>query len=224
MKVGIITVATGERHNNLCRNFLKSLYTHFDQLIEKKVCVIGDDNSYLDNNEIYHRIVNLPSPLITLLRFNFINQVAEQFKDCDFVFYFDSDMEIISQINISEILPDQTQITVVKHPWAKSDQNGWIVEQNKCSTAAIDNVKEYYQGCFFGASRDVFFSMTQILSENVTQDLRNRYIALWFDESHLNKYVHDKPRKVVEQDYAQPTQCELRTTTKILHKNAFTNH
>lgn len=228
MKVGIITLATGERHNKMCQNFLSSLYKHFDSTVETKVCVIGDDDSYLKRGELYHKIVNLPSPLITLLRFYFMKQVSNLFMDCDVVFYFDSDMEIIADININDILPDSTQITVVKHPWATSDQNGWLLEVgNVYSTAQIDNVPEYYQGCFFGATPSVFFSMVEQLTKNINADLGQRIIAVWFDESHLNKFVHDKPRRVLTLEYATPTtwfrSLEIHPTTKILHKNSYSN-
>ena len=39
--------------------------------------------------------------------------------------------------------------------------------------------------------------MSKNLSDNVDKDLENNIIAVWHDESHLNKYCYDNPPELV---------------------------
>jgi hypothetical protein len=66
-------------------------------------------------------------------------------------------------------------------------------KNNSISTAFIayeNNFKfEYFGGRFYGAKTEKFMNMCKILSDNILQDEKNSYIAVWHDESHLNKFA-----------------------------------
>lgn len=223
IKIGIITISTGDKYIELSKKLLISIDKFFCTNVSKQICVITNKPGEFFNLNT-HQIINLPAPLITLLRFDFFNQVKHIFNDVDYIYYVDSDCEIIQNIELSDIIPDnQDQFVVTRHPWASSSENEWILENNPKSEAYIKNVKDYFQGSFYGSSKDEFFKMSSVLQKQVEVDLKNRIITKWFDESYFNKYMSDKNYKVLSAvEYAQPTKHGILSNTKIHHINVHT--
>ena len=46
---------------------------------------------------------------------------------------------------------------------------------------------------FNGGSTKRFLEMAEVISDRVTNDLDNNIIALWHDESQMNRYLIDNP-------------------------------
>jgi hypothetical protein len=46
----------------------------------------------------------------------------------------------------------------------------------------------YYQGCLWGGKVPDVLEMIEELESRVNEDLKNNVIAVWHDESHMNKY------------------------------------
>lgn len=72
---------------------------------------------------------------------------------------------------------------------------GW--ENNKESAAYVPLLKRitYVQGGFWFGKKNTVAEMCRILSSNVESDLNLNYIAKWHDESHLNWYASNYPKK-----------------------------
>ena len=51
----------------------------------------------------------------------------------------------------------------------------------------------YYAGGFNGGSTKRFMEMAEVLADRVSKDLENDVIALWHDESQMNRYLIDNP-------------------------------
>jgi hypothetical protein len=64
-------------------------------------------------------------------------------------------------------------------------------EENALSTAYVDpkQRRKYVHGAVWFGKRESFLMMCRILSENVSCDEANGYIAKWHDESHLNWFL-----------------------------------
>ena len=63
-----------------------------------------------------------------------------------------------------------------------------------------------------------FVNMCKLLRNNIEENLRDNYIALWHDESYMNRYMIDNPPTVIlPPTYAQPESWALFGPTKILH-------
>ncbi len=75
----------------------------------------------------------------------------------------------------------------------------------------------YYYGGFNGGSTDQFLAMSNCLKTNIDADLQNDVIALWHDESHLNRYFIDHPPAIVlSPSYSYPEKWNLPFEKKIL--------
>ena len=223
IKIGIITIATGDKYIEFSKKLLSSIDKFFCKDVSKQFCIVTDQQKEFSNLNV-HQIINLPAPLITLLRFKFFNEIKYMFDSVDYIYYIDSDCEIIQDIELSDIIPNsQDQFIVTGHPWAINSENEWILENNPKSEAYIKNVKNYFQCSFYGATNIEFFKMSSVLEKQVEIDLKNRIITKWFDESYFNKYISDKNYKILSAvEYAQPTKHGILLTTKIHHKNAHT--
>lgn len=224
--INVLVLASGERHSAFAKKMIASVEKYFCVGISKKFIIFTDNPKLFIgfNQSTIVKIDYLPKPLITLMRFHYFLRVKDLIGDNDLVYYIDSDMEIVKNINIKEIKPDEeNQYVVVQHPWAVSEENQWILCQNKESTAFVQNVKTYYQGCFYGAQKKDFYKLVEECNYNINKDLDNRLIAVWHDESHLNKYLHSKNVKTLDYSYAMPLVFDHELNrAKITHYNSQT--
>ena len=84
--------------------------------------------------------------------------------------------------------------------------DSYTYERNPKSTAYIPygEGKYYVMGALNGGISNIYLKMCEELSRNIQIDLKNNIIALWHDESHLNKYIVDKNFLIMECNYLYP--------------------
>ena len=59
--------------------------------------------------------------------------------------------------------------------------------------------------------------MAKIITENIYQDLKNNIIAIWHDESHLNRfYIDNKPTLILSPSYCYPESWNLPYKKRLL--------
>ena len=80
--------------------------------------------------------------------------------------------------------------------------------------------KNYYQGCLWGGQVKHAIPMMKTLRDRVDKDYENDIIAVWHDESQINKFFLENEDKVnaLPPDYAYP-ECFPHYTydRKIIH-------
>ena len=89
-------------------------------------------------------------------------------------------------------------------------------ETDEKSEAYFDVSKElppiYWQGCFWGGKVPPVLAMIDEIEGRVNRDLENDIVALWHDETHINKYFYEREFDVhtfgVEYAYPQLFQME----------------
>ena len=225
--INILVLASGARHSAFAKKMIASVEKYFCTDISKRFIIFTDDpKSFMGFNEsTIVKIDHLPKPLVTLMRFHYFLRVKDLIGDGDLVYYIDSDMEIVKNINIEEIKPNQeNQYVAVQHPWSLTQKdNDIMVCRNEESTAFVQNIKTYYQGCFYGAQKKDFYKLVDECNYNINKDLDNRLIAVWHDESHLNKYLHGKNVKTLDYAYSMPLVFDHELSrAKITHYNSQT--
>ncbi|MBQ7155229.1 MAG: hypothetical protein IJR85_06715 [Synergistaceae bacterium] len=113
-------------------------------------------------------------------------------------------------IHEEEFLPDDTQeLTVGIHPFFWNVKPRFFTyERDRKSRAYIpyNAGEKYVMGSLFCGHTDKFLYMSEVLQSRIDEDLANRKIALWHDESHLNKYVIEKSSslKFISPSYIYP--------------------
>lgn len=221
MKIAICTISTGdywEKYGKL----RSSIDKHF--LTSHQVSNFVYTDALETNHEIFH-ISHLPPPLITLMKFNFLFQREYVYRNFDFLYFIDGDCLIVDDID-EEIFPtSELPIVVTKHPWLTYSSKEY--DGNPSSTAYVNDSgnNHYLQASFFGGDKDYVLDMASNVNEMIKHDLKNRYIAKWFDESYMNKFLLDKPVKLLDCSYAYPDpeiwQSRPNIKPKIIHQNLF---
>jgi len=142
-----------------------------------------------------HRIAHEPWPLPTLRRYEHFLAEKEFILDHDYCFYMDADMRVDRGVG-DEILGD---MVAVRHPYqsflpvAKR-----TYERNPRSLACVPvgQGTTYYAGGFQGGRTAAFMEMAAVLAARIRDDTERGIVAVWHDESHLNRYLVDHPPSV----------------------------
>ena len=159
-------------------------------------------------------------PNNTLVRFQFISKHRNIYRDMDFIFQVDVDMLFVSSFN-SEALGSRVGTL---HPGSYSRRRlSFTYDKNPKSTAYVNPYEgEYYfAGGVLGGCVSEIITMADIIVKNILTDLHKyNYIAVWHDESHVNRYFIDHPpTKVLSPEYCVPEGWKILTKHRLLALN-----
>lgn len=219
MKLGLLIIAT-----NKYTEFLQQLITSADKFffekseIEVEYIVFTNKNCELKSNrkinfiEVEHR----PWPWMTLGRYEIFYQNKNKLSEFDFLFYSDVDMRFVDNVD-EEILSERV---ATLHPGYFGMRG--TPETNPESLACIypNEPMCYFAGGFNGGSATRFLEMSKELSDNIKMDLSKGIIAIWHDESHLNRYmVTNPPTKILSPSYCYGESMNIPFPKKLLALN-----
>ena len=153
------------------------------------------------NNVKTIKIKFVNNAFASLFRFKRLVSISETLKNYSHVFYIDADVYAHSFIYEKDFFCHDKSLFSVIHPsfLVKPAQ----FEFNPKSTAALtkeDDLSVYRQCGFWGGITSEVLNMCKEIDKNIIQDLKNKIIAVWLDESHLNKYMVKNAEKVYTYD------------------------
>ena len=192
MKICILNIATN-KYIQFVESLLDSVEENFLNGHEISALVFTDHeiDESSDNVKI-SQIEHEPWPSPTLKRYHYFMKEAEYISQFDYCFYMDVDMRIENKVG-DEILGD---LVATQHPgfWFK-DVNEFSYERRSESTAYVsyNEGKMYYAGGFNGGKPEHFLKMSETIVNNIEKDFQNNLIAVWHDESHMNRYLINNP-------------------------------
>jgi histo-blood group ABO system transferase len=213
-KIGLVLIATNKykifvrplidsARNFLLKNHKVTYYLFTD----------SDEFNDLGDDVIINKIEHLSWPMITLYRYKTFLNHKDILSSEDYLFYCDIDMRFVDNVG-DEILGD---LVSTIHPGFLGGRG--TPEERIESTAFISGNEElvYYAGGFNGGSSKKFLEMSEEISKNIDIDYQNGIIAIWHDESHLNKFLtKNKPTVVLSPSYCYPESWNLNYTKKLL--------
>lgn len=242
MKIGFLIIGTN-KYADYAMSIARQLHAYVQIPNAQIHCFIFTNRSYLKENKndtILH-IHHTPWPLPTLLRYHVFQQNYEYWADMDYVFYIDADMAIKQKIG-PEILGT---LTATQHPgfFNKSVEH-FTYDNNPTSMAYIDkrprlayevlgegtniylnekNMSYYFAGGFNGGTTKAYKEMIDTIVNWINQDLSRHYIALWHDESYLNKYLNTIFNKdhlnILDPSYCFPENSDIAFSPIIVALN-----
>jgi hypothetical protein len=230
-RIGILYICTG-KYKLFWENFFQSAEAYFLPGYSKTYYVFTDAESIAaEERDNVKRIYqdNLGWPGNTLLRYAIFRNVVQQLEqECDFVYFFNANMEFVDTVR-EEILPIHEGIVAVQHPgFYNRPRHELDYEKNPQSLAYIPEGvgTHYYMGGLNGGRTEHYMNLIRVLDESIRADMSNGINAVWYDESHLNKYLTDKNPRVMTPSYGFVEGAELPFPAKILirDKNNFGGH
>lgn len=222
MKIAIIFIGTNQ-YFNFFSDYYMSAKVNFLKDTEKHFFVFTDSEHIFFEKDITKiSIKHEKWPFITLHRFKFINKIKNLLEDYDLIAYIDADMIIESQIEEKEFFSvlENKNLFGVQHPLYINRIGTFETNLNsRASVVKEDDISTYWQGCFWGGRKEKFLQLCEELESRVNEDLTNNVIALWHDESHLNKYFIENKKDVATFDpgYACPSNWYNVFNRKIIH-------
>lgn len=205
MNTVLVVIATGDKYRQHAKKFIASAKQFF---VPHDVVLFTDNPSEFDMPIKIQR-ENFGYPRATLMRYHAMCEVQETLSKYDYIFYSDADMLFVVPVAEDEVFSDG--ITATEHP-GYVGQPG-TPENRELSRAYLPAVRTYFCGGFNGGTSAAFLQMAETIKQNVDIDDANGIVAIWHDESHLNRYLYDHPpARVLTPSFCYPqSECENKT-------------
>ena len=175
-------------------NFLK------DQKIT--FAIYTDSNDFLNSEDleiVSFKIEHESWPVPTLKRFHYFSLAIDLIEKSDFSFYIDVDSLFVRNIGMEDlnITEDFDGMVGTLHPgyYGTRGTPEYRMESLAYISPKVNSV--YFCGGFFGGSSSEFARAITTMKNNIDLDLSRNIIAVWHDESHLNRYFVDNPPKSI---------------------------
>ena len=221
MRIILNLIATN-KYTTFLPAILDSIDKHFFKDSEVDVAIHTNQEIGVElfknrrTRQIINKIEHEPWPYTTLKRFHYFDSISDSIEKSDYCFYVDVDSLFIKPMG-SEILPETGLIGTI-HPCLYQGEGS--PERNPSSEAYIPygSNNRYFCGGFIGGSSKKFLEMSREIISRIQKDLTNGIIAVWHDESHINKYFYQNPPEVVlgHPFAAAENLTEIKEGSKIL--------
>lgn len=197
--VAILYIATG-RYTVFWDYFYQSAEKYLLPVCNKHYILFTDSDDLIDSLKAKNEQVTalkkeaMEWPFSTLMRFQFFLDAESIIKQHDFVFFFNANTEFLSTITEQDLLPlnfdESLTLCLQPHMFHRSRKK-YTYDRNPRSTAYIpyDEGEYYFTGALNGGKSEAYLELCHTLYNNTQSDLKNDVIALWHDESHLNKFA-----------------------------------
>lgn len=214
MKVGLLIIATN-KYIQFLQPLIESADNHFlkNQEVTYFVFTNKDININSNRNIVKVDVEHKDWPWMTLGRYKIFSEKSDVLSDMDYLYYCDVDMRFESTVG-DEILSD---LVATQHPGYYETRG--TPETNPVSLACVFPHEEmqYFAGGFNGGSSSEYLKMANKISENIDIDYSRNIIAVWHDESHMNRYfIDNKPTKILNPSYCYPESWSIPFERKLL--------
>lgn len=214
MRIAVLYICTGV-YSQFFEGFYHSAEKFFLPGEDKEyfVWTDHDDLGDLGNNiHIYHREC-AGFPADSLFRFEMFLEAKSAWMQLDYVYFFNANMEF-KQVVGPEILPDDRGLVSAYWPGRRMTEAPMFhpYERNKASLAYIaphDPPYHYYMAGLNGGNVYLYSLFVEELAHNIRDDYDRGIVARVHDESHINKYFHSHPSKVMPKEYCWPEEWPI---------------
>jgi len=232
MKLAVVFIGT-----NKYLNFLPSWYKACEKYLAPKtekqyfVFTDGEIEGMPENVNAFSQ-EHLPWPYITLKRWDTILKASTPLEQFDYVLFLDADMRVVAEVTEEDLFTDKKYIGVHHpchamgmHPHTEFPGAFETNPQSLASVTEDDDVSTYWQGCLWGGRVPYVIDMIKELDRRTMDDLDRDVIAVWHDESQMNKFFIENKEDVhtLGPQYAYPEcfsdHCEFDSVIVHLAKD-----
>ncbi len=196
--IGVCIMATG-KYIEFIKPLIESSRKHFckNHQVTYFVFTNGQLEPADDIVTIYQD--RLGWPYDTMMRFQIYLANESLLSTQDYIFSCDADTLFVGDVG-DEFLGQRVAVQHSGFVNASGQYNGkGTFDRNPNSKAYVKpNEGRYYiSGALYGGTKEEFLKIATTCSHNINEDLSQGIIALWHDESHLNRYFIDNPLTVL---------------------------
>jgi hypothetical protein len=225
-KVAVLYICTGEYwvfwkdfYLSYEKYFLKASEIHYYVFTEAEN-LEGEENPRV--HKIYQEVMGWPND--TLLRFKLFMSIREELEGFDYLFFMNANCKCVAPITEEVFLPTQEEglLVVRHHSYYNKDNRQFTYDRNPKSRAYIPmgEGEVYVFGAVNGGTSSAFLRMAEELERRTDLDLEDGVVALWHDESHLNRYIIDYPNyRLLSPSYGYPEDWDLPFEPKIITRD-----
>lgn len=212
-KIGLLVIATG-KYTQFIPPLFKSMKKHFLKNHDVTMFVFSDGEMPKKEGMIHIFQEHEGWPFATLKRYHVFCKHKEVLSEMDYLFYCDADMLFVNDIG-DEVLGD---LIGTIHPGFYNKQRGtYEIKETSTAFVSLQEGEKYYAGGFNGGTSTSFLKMAEHIKTNIDIDLNNNIIAIWHDESHLNRYfIDNKPEIELSPSYCYPENWNLPFEKKLI--------
>jgi hypothetical protein len=146
-------------------------------------------------------------PFHSTMRYDYILSISNELIDYDYAIFYQGNAFFECQISSSVVFDDE-HVSVFIHPTMNElHKIKRTYERRRKSTAFTPYNKEpdfYYQAVAFGAKSDIFIKLSEYVNLIMKIDARNSVMAVWYDETYLNKILEYFALKILPSIYIFP--------------------
>ena len=213
INVGLLIIATG-KYEKFVQPLLNSARKYFLPGYRVTYFLFSDSDKWKGEEDVVNTyLAHEPFPGPTLNRYRTFHNNRLLFDKMDYLFYCDADALFAGTVT-DYIFSDRVAVI---HPAFLAGRG--TPETRPESLACIHPQENlvYVSGAFNGGTKEEFLKLAERLYQNIEKDLANNIIAIWHDESHLNRYfVDNPPTKILSPSYCYPESWSLQFEKKIL--------
>lgn len=191
MKLAILSINIGEYicfwpgfYQSCQENFLPDIEKTYFLYTDKKDMALGENVTLIYQED-------LGWPYNTMKRFSMFERIADRLADYDYIFFLNANTLVNKKIDIS-LFHQNKDIYVIEHPGFHCKQiedTPWEDRPESNAYVPMDERKIYVQGAFIGGKATAFLDMVHFLNKKTEEDLSKGIVAIWHDESFLNRYI-----------------------------------
>jgi len=211
---GLLVVAT-RRYYDYAERLCESARRYFHPTERTEIVLFTDRHVVPNGVQMVHQ-EHRPWPEPTLLRYHMYLQQEAMLGRMDYLFSCDADMRFEDHVG-PEILGDRVGTL---HPgFFQVPRQRFSYETRLASRACIgpDEGHWYFAGGFTGGRATAFLDTARAIREMVDDDARRGVVAVWHDESYLNRaYVDKPPSLMLSPSYCYPESAALPVAPKLL--------
>lgn len=214
MKIGLLIIAT-----NKYINFLESLISSADKffLKDQEVTYFIFTNKDIEiksnRNVVKIKTEHKEWPWMTLGRYKIFSENSSELSNMDYLYYCDADMRFVSDVG-DEVISERV---ATQHPGYYGTRG--TPETNSLSLACVflHEQMQYFAGGFNGGTSEEYLKMANHISNNIDIDYLKNLIAVWHDESHMNRYFIDNPpTKILDPSYCYGESMNIPFKQRLL--------
>jgi histo-blood group ABO system transferase len=191
MSTALIIIATRPRYWKFAEDLIASAKKFF---VPHDVILFTDREEPFD---VCYQFTQEPLgyPDATLYRYHIVLSQRDLLSKYDNIFYGDADALFVAPVEEEDIFSEGITATVHSGYHVQNQQGS--PERNPESAAYLPHLCTYFCGGFNGGTSEAYLKMAEVIRQGVDSDKAKGIVAVWHDESHLNRYLFDHPPALV---------------------------